>query len=81
MVEVELWPTSVAKNQRLLTGKRIFSLTYIIRGAHVVPATAALVQYWFVNNYVDWDQFNTLYEKDFEVKGTCATDKVVAQFK
>ena len=81
MVEVEPWPTSVAKNQRLLTGEKIFSLAHIIRGAHVVPATTALIQYWFVNNYVDWDLFNTLYDKDFKVKGSRAADKVAAQFK
>ena len=81
MVEVEPWPASVAKNQRLLTGEKIFSLAHIIRGAHVVPATAAPVQYWFINSYVDWDQFNILYDEDFEVKGTCAADKIAAQFK
>ena len=53
IVEVELWPTSVAKNQRLLTKEKIFSLANIVKGAHMVPATAAPVQYWFVNNYVD----------------------------
>ena len=53
MVEVEPWPTFVGKNQSLLTGKMIFSLAHIIRGAHMVSATAAPVQYSFVNNYVD----------------------------
>ena len=81
MVEFEPLPTFVAKNQRLLTGKRIFSLAHIIRGAYVVPATAAPIQYWFVNNYIDWDQLNTLYDEDFEVKRTRAADKLAAQFK
>lgn len=53
MVEVEPWPTFVAKNQRLFTKERIFSLTHIIRGAHVLSAIVVLVQYWFVKNYVD----------------------------
>ena len=81
MVEVEPWPTTEAKNQRFFTGERIYSIPHIIRGAHVVPATAPLIQYWFVNNYIDWDQFNTLYDEDFETKGTCAADKVAGQFK
>lgn len=59
-------------------GKRIFSFAYIIRGAYVVPAIAALVQYQFINNYVDWDQFNTLYDKNFKAKKTRATDKIAA---
>ena len=81
MVKVKPWPTSVTKNQRLLTKEKIFSLVHIIRRAYVLPATAAPIQYKFVNNYVDWDQFNTLYDKDFEVKRICAADKVAAQFK
>lgn len=44
----------------------------------MVPAIAAPVQYWFVNNHVDWDKFNTLDDKDFEVKRTCITNKVAA---
>ena len=53
MIEFEPWPTFVTKNQRLLTEEKIFSLTHIITGAHVVLAIAAPIQYWFVNNYVD----------------------------
>ena len=79
--EVEPWPTTEARHQRFLTGARIYSIPYIIRGANVVPATAPLIQYWFVNNQIDWDQFNTLYDKDFETKRTRAVDKVAAQFK
>ena len=45
MVEVEPWPTSVAKNQRLFTGEKIFSLAHIIREAHVLPVTAVPVEY------------------------------------
>ena len=53
MVEVEPWPTTEARNQRFLTGKRGYSIPHIIRGANVVPATAPPIQYWFVNNYID----------------------------
>ncbi len=81
MVEVEPWPISIGKNPRFLTGERIYSLAHIIRGAHVIPATLPPVQYWFVNNYIDWDQFNTLYDEDFERKGTRAADKIACQFK
>jgi FMN phosphatase YigB (HAD superfamily) len=34
----------------------------IIRSAHVVPGSKAG---WFcINNYIDWDQYNTLYDLD-----------------
>ena len=81
IVEVEPWPTTEARHQRFLTGKRIYSIPNIIRGANVVSATTPPIQYWFVNNYIDWDQFNTLYDKDFETKETRAADKVAGQFK
>ena len=45
MVEVKPWPTSVAKTQRLLIGKKIFSLAHIITGAYMILVTAAPVQY------------------------------------
>ncbi len=47
----------------------------------MVPAIVSLIQNWFVNNYIDWDQFNTFYDKDFETKETYAIDKVAGQFK
>ena len=47
----------------------------------MILATLTLVQYWVFINYVDWDQFNTLYNKNFKAKETHAKDKVQAQFK
>ena len=55
MVEVEPWPTTEARNQRFLTREKIYSIPHIIRGANVVTATAPPIQYWFVNNYIDWE--------------------------
>ena len=81
MVKVKSWATTEAKNQRFLTEIRIYSIPQIIRGAHMVSVTAQSIQYWFVNNHIDWDQFNTLYDEDFEMKETCAVDKVAGQFK
>lgn len=60
--------------------KRIFSLAHIIGGAHVVPAATLPVEYQFVNNDIDCDQFNILYDKNFGIKKTHVVDKVVAQF-
>ena len=45
MVEVEPWQTLVTKNLKFFTEERIFSLAHIIKVAHVVPTTAAPVQY------------------------------------
>ncbi len=81
MVEIELWPITIGKNPRFLTEERIYFLVHIIRGAYVILAILPLVQYWFVNNYIDWDQFNILYDKNCERKRMRATDKIAYQFK
>ncbi len=81
MVEVEPWPITIGKNPRFLTREKIYSLAHIIRGAHVILATLPPVQYLFVNNYIDGDQFNILYNEDFERKKMHAADKIAYQFK
>lgn len=59
----------------------MFFHEYIIREAYMILAIIAPVQYQFINNYVDWDQFNTQYNKNYKVKKMCTTDKIAAQFK
>lgn len=81
MVEVEPQPISIGKSPRFFTGERIYFLAYIIRGAHVVPVTLAPIQYQFVNNYIDQDQINMLYNKDFEIKRMRVANKIANQFK
>ncbi len=81
IVEVKSWPITIGKNPRFLTRERIYSLAHIIREVHVIAAILLPVSYWFLNNYIDWDQFNTLYDKDFERKETRVVDKIAYQFK
>ena len=81
IVEVKLWPIIIKKNPRFFTEKWIYFLAHIIREAYMIPATLPPVQYWFVNNYIDCDQFNILYDKDFEKKKTRIIDKIACQFK
>lgn len=76
MIEVELWSNFVTKNQRFLKEKKIFSLIYIIREVHTILAIVALI-----NNYIDCDQFNILYNENFEIKRMYNTNKVATQFK
>lgn len=59
----------------------MFSLAHIIRGVDMILAIAAPVLYWFINNYVDWDQFNNQYNKNYKVKGIRIADTIAAQFK
>lgn len=76
MIKVKPWAMTGARNPKFLIGERIYFIPYIIRRAYVIATTALSIQYWFVNNYIDWDQFNILYDKDFEIKETRVIDKV-----
>lgn len=52
-------------NITLAVGTSImYSLENVIRSAHVIP-TSAEHESFYVNNYIDWDQYNTLYDPDF----------------
>jgi hypothetical protein len=67
MVEVTDWPTSHAVRPRLLGGWRFYNVKAIHRSAHIVP-TGAPGQY-YINNYIDWEQYNTIYDTDWMAKG------------
>jgi hypothetical protein len=42
----------------------MYSLENVIRSVHVIP-TSAEHESFYVNNYIDWDHYNTLYDPDF----------------
>lgn len=51
---------------------RIYDFSHITRTAHLVPTQletpaelASGVQNWYINPYIDWDQYNTLYDPNF----------------
>lgn len=47
----------------------------------MILAILLQIQYYFVNKYIDWDQFNTFYNKNFKIKKTRIVDKTAYQFK
>ena len=48
----------------------------MLRSAHIVPSKlGSEPQSFIINPWVDFDQFNTLYDKDFLLKGKQAADK------
>ena len=63
MVELEKWHASIEENPRNLGARHIIEVSLILRNAHVVPRNQDRVVF-YVNNYIDWDQFNQLYDAD-----------------
>ena len=57
MIELEKMRASTAKNPRNLGAHRIIEITLVLRSPHVVPRNQDKFVF-YVNNYIDWDQFN-----------------------
>ena len=63
MVELEKWHASTAENPRNLGTHRIIEVFSVLRSANVVPRDKNKAMF-YVNNYIDWDQFKQLYDAD-----------------
>ena len=65
----------MAENPCNLGAHRIIKVSSIFHGAHVVPKDQDRAVF-YVNNYIDWDQFNQLYDADWFNKGIRNADAV-----
>ena len=68
MVEVEKARPSEARNPRTLGTRRFYSLANIERSAHLVPATVRGKEIFYINSFIDWDQYNSIYDPEFLTK-------------
>ena len=75
MVELDKWHASTAENPCNLGAHRIIEVSLVLRSAHVVPRDQDRMVF-YVNNYIDWDQFNQLYDADWFNKGIWNADAV-----
>ena len=44
----------------------IYNINYIIRPISLILTDIDVIDYFFINNYSDWDIYNTIYNKDFK---------------
>jgi hypothetical protein len=78
MVEVEDWPQVRTQNPRDIGHRCFFDMSTILRSAHIIPSGKAGVYY--INNYVDWDQYNTIFDPEFLKHGIHDADKIARQY-
>ena len=64
MFEVEKWPVSILEHSRNLGPLRFYKIPTVISCAHLVPADI-LANKLYVNNWVNWESYNTIYDSDF----------------
>ena len=80
MVELDKWHASTAENPRNLGAHRIIEVSLVLRSAHVVPRDQDRMVF-YVNNYIDWDQFNQLYDADWFNKNIWNADAVARKLE
>ena len=79
MVEVQ---RKTAKGARVLGARRFYALSTIVRSVHIVPGAITgheletqKQQIFYVNNFVDFDSYNSIYDPDFIKRGTDVANK------
>ena len=75
MVELEKMRTSIVKKLCNLGTCWIIEISSVLRSAHVVLKNQDKVMF-YVNNYIDWDLFNQLYDLDWIEKDIQNADAV-----
>jgi len=75
MIEIKHWFKDNIKNSRSLKASRFFHLHTILRSVHVVSANDSCSElnknkFFYINNFSDWDSYNSIYEKNFLHKET-----------
>jgi hypothetical protein len=70
MVEIIAPQAELLGKGRNLTYRRFYTLQTILRSAHIIPVSTASNESkeYYVNNYIDWDQYQILYEDEWMTK-------------
>ncbi|KAH6330839.1 hypothetical protein HBI37_183670 [Parastagonospora nodorum] len=63
---------NAASKRRILQAFKFYDLSTIIRLVHLVPRdlpdlTTRTTMSYYVNNYIDWDEYNRLYSPTFDI--------------
>ena len=76
MVKLEKYSISRAEKPLNLGGQRFYKISKVLQSAHVVPKDTE-GNTFYLNNYIDWDQFNQLYDPEWQTKGTRSANAIV----
>ncbi len=79
MIEFEKVRALIMENFHNLSAHWIIEISSVLRSTHMIPRDQDKVVF-FINNYIDWDQFNKLYDPNWIKKGIRNTDAVARKF-
>jgi hypothetical protein len=78
MIEAEDWPQTTSCKPRSIGHHCFFDMSMILQSAHVIPSGSSGMYY--INNYMDWDQYNTIFDSEFLANGIQEADRIAKQF-
>ena len=67
MVELEKYPISKVENSLNLGSQRFYKISEVLQSTYVMQRDTE-VNTFYLNNYIDWDQFNQLYDPEWQSK-------------
>ncbi len=75
IIELNDWPAHVFNNSWFIEGQRFYIMSMVLWSVHIISASLKKRQrikgaMYYLNNFIDWDSYNSIYEKDFLTKGT-----------
>ena len=78
MIELEKIDASTAEHHCNLDTHQIIEISLVLRSAYIISRDQDKFVF-YVNNYIDWDQFNQLYNPDWMDKGIKNADTVACK--
>jgi hypothetical protein len=75
MIGVERWPEATGAQRRVLGSTRLYPMSTKLRSVHLIPASLKDDEIFFINNYLDWDSINEIYDLECEQKASRAALK------
>ena len=65
MMKIKKWHQTIEINRRFLKNRRFYVLSSLIRNVHVISKTKNIDDIDYINNIIDWNQFQKLYNKNY----------------
>ncbi len=75
IIELSDWPAHVFNNPWFIEDWRFYTMSTVLWSVHIISASLKKRQrikgtMYYLNNFIDWDSYNSIYKKDFLTKGT-----------
>lgn len=77
MIELEKMRTLIARNLYNFGAHKIIKILLVLHNAHIVPKN----QLFHVNCYIDWNQFNQLYDPNQIEKNIKNVDRILCKLR